>query len=133
MAAFYLQIKLAHIGFVLTSGTVFALRGLLVQLGQTWVMTKPVRYLSILIDTLLLITALMLLAILHLNPFTTAWVATKIVLLVLYIYLGVMAMRRSRGRGKRLLYYLAALATFGFIYSVARAHHPLGILLALGA
>lgn len=124
---------MAHIGFVLASGMTFALRGLLLQLGQGWVMTKSVRYLSIGIDTLLLITALMLLSILHLNPFTTDWLATKLILLVVYIFLGVMALRRAQGRGKRLLYYVCALATFGFIYSVARAHHPLGIFLNLGA
>ena len=133
MAEFYFQIKMAHIGFVLASGATFALRGLLLQLGQSWVMAKSIRYLSIGIDTLLLVTALMLLSILHLNPFTTDWLATKLILLVVYILLGVMALRRAEGRGKRLFYYLAALVTFGFIYSVARAHHPLGIFLTLGA
>lgn len=131
MASFYLQIKLAHIGLVLASGALFALRGLMVQAGQRWAMAKPVRRLSIGIDTLLLLTAVLLLLILHLNPFTTAWIAVKLVLLVAYIALGVLALRRAQRRGARLVAYLAALVVFGFMYSVARAHHPLGLFLHL--
>lgn len=131
MIAFYLQIKLAHIGFVLASGSLFALRGLCLQLGQRWPMVKGVRRLSVLIDTLLLASGVMLLWVLRLNPVTTGWIATKLVLLVVYIVLGVLALHRARQRRTRLVAWLAALAVFGFIYSVARAHHPLGILLPL--
>lgn len=132
MTAFYLQIKLAHIGFVLASGGLFALRGLCVQLGQRWPMQRAVRRLSVLVDTLLLATGVSLLWILKLNPVTTGWIATKLVLLVVYIVLGVVALHRARRRRTRLLAWVAALAVFGFIYSVARAHHPLGLLLLLG-
>jgi len=131
MASFYLYIKLAHIGLVLGSGALFAIRGLLLLLGQRWPMAKPVRKLSVVIDTLLLVTALMLLWILQLNPLATAWVATKIALLLVYIVLGVLALHRARTRRKRLIAYLAALAVFGFIYSVARAHHPYGWFVTL--
>ncbi len=131
MASFYLQIKLAHIGLVLASGTLFALRGLMLQAGQRWALARPLRRLSIGIDSLLLLTALLLLQILHLNPFTTAWIAVKLVLLVVYIALGVLALHRAQRRGVRMLAYLAALVVFGFMYSVARAHHPLGLLLYL--
>ncbi len=131
MISFYLQIKLVHIGLVLASGSLFALRGLMVQLGQQWPMWRSVRRLSIGIDTLLLTSGVMLLWVLRLNPITTGWIATKLTLLVVYIVLGVMALHRARSRRTRLLAWLAALAVFGFIYSVARAHHPLGILLPL--
>lgn len=129
MIEFYPQIKLAHIGLVLASGLLFAARGLLVLLGQRWAMAAPLRWLSYGIDTSLLTAALMLLVVLHLNPFTTAWLATKLALLVVYVVLGSLALKRARGRGARLACYLAALAVFGFMYSVARAHHPLGVFL----
>ncbi|MCX7557197.1 SirB2 family protein [Xanthomonadaceae bacterium JHOS43] len=129
MIEFYLQIKLAHIGLVLASGLLFAARGLLVLLGQGWAMAAPLRWLSYAIDTSLLTAALMLLVALQLNPFTTAWLATKLVLLVIYVVLGSLALKRARGRGVRLSFYLAALMVFGFMYSVARAHHPLGAFL----
>lgn len=129
MIEFYPQIKAAHIGFVLASGGLFALRGVLVQLGQRWAMSAPVRYLSYTIDTALLTSALMLLAVLHLNPFTTAWLAVKLAMLLAYVVLGTLALRRARGRRAKFGFYLAALAAFGFMYSVARAHHPLGFML----
>ena len=106
MASFYLQIKLAHIGLVLASGALFAVRGLLVQTGQHWALAKPVRRLSIGIDTLLLVTALLLLLILHLNPFTTAWIAVKLVLLVVYIALGVFAFAGVSGRTGRVRFHV---------------------------
>jgi uncharacterized membrane protein SirB2 len=127
MLELYPQIKSAHIGLVLLSGGLFALRGLLVLLGQRWANAAAVRYLSYTIDTALLTAALMLLVVLKLNPFTTPWLLTKLVLLVLYIVLGVMALKRARSTAQRWSYYLAALASFGFMYTVARAHQPWGL------
>lgn len=131
MIEYYLPIKHAHIGLVLLSGGLFALRGLLVLAGQGWANAAPVRYLSYTIDTCLLTAALMLLVILKLNPFVVPWLAVKLVLLVAYVVLGVMALKRARTRGARALWLLAALASFGAMYSVARSHHPLGLLQAV--
>ena len=133
MIAFYLQIKLVHIAAVLASGGLFALRGALVLAGVRWAMAAPLRYLSYTIDTVLLTAALMLLTALKLNPFVVPWLSVKLALLVLYVVLGSLALKRARSRRARALYYAAALATFAFMYFVARAHHPLGILQGLAA
>lgn len=127
MLELYPQIKAAHVGLVLLSGGLFALRGLLTLMGQHWANAAPVRYLSYTIDTALLTAALMLLVVLKLNPFTTPWLLTKLVLLVVYIVLGVFALKRARTAAQRGLFYLAALAVFGFMYTVARAHQPMGL------
>lgn len=127
MIEFYLQIKQAHIGLVLLSGGLFALRGLLLLAGQRWANARPIRWLSYTIDTGLLTAALMLLVVLKLNPFVVPWLAVKLVLLVVYVVLGYIALKRARG-WPRLAWYVAALACFGFMYTVARAHHPLGLL-----
>lgn len=127
MIEFYPQIKQAHVGFVLLSGGLFAARGLLLLAGQHWANARPVRWLSYTIDTGLLTAALMLLVVLKLNPFVVPWLAVKLVLLVLYVVLGYIALKRARG-WPRVAWYAAALACFGFMYSVARAHHPLGLL-----
>ncbi|HEX4854904.1 SirB2 family protein [Arenimonas sp.] len=133
MIAFYLQIKLVHIAAVLASGGLFALRGALVLAGVRWAMAAPLRYLSYSIDTVLLTAALMLLTALKLNPFVIPWLSVKLALLVLYVVLGSLALKRARSRRARAIYYGAALATFGFMYFVARAHHPLGLLQGLAA
>lgn len=131
MIEYYLQIKHAHIGLALASGGLFALRGAAALAGMRWPLAAPVRYLSYTIDTALLTAALMLLAVLQLNPFTTGWLVVKLLLLVAYIMLGVLALKRARTRTGRALCLAAALAVFGFMYSVARAHHPLGFLQGL--
>jgi len=128
---YYLQIKMVHIAAVLASGGLFAVRGALVLAGQRWAMAAPLRYLSYSIDTVLLTAALMLLTALKLNPFVIPWLAVKLALLLAYIALGSLALKRAHSRRTRLFCYLAALACFGFMYTVARAHHPLGILRSL--
>ncbi|MBB5016405.1 SirB2 family protein [Rehaibacterium terrae] len=131
MIEYYLQIKHAHIGLVLLSGGLFALRGTAALAGMRWPLAAPVRYLSYTIDTALLTAALMLLVVLRLNPFATGWLVVKLLLLVAYIVLGVLALKRARTRAGRALCLAVALAAFGFMYSVARAHHPLGFLQGL--
>ena len=133
MIEYYLAIKHLHIGAVLASVTLFSLRGVAMLAGSRLAGATPVRWLSYGIDTTLLIAALMLLAVLHLNPFTTPWLAMKLALLLAYIVLGSLALRRGRTRARRALWLLAALAVFTFMYGVARMHHPAGWLLLLGA
>jgi uncharacterized membrane protein SirB2 len=130
MIDFYPQIKLVHIIAVLASGGLFLLRGLAVNLGARWAMAAPLRYLSYTIDTVLLTAALMLATILHQYPFVHGWLTTKVLLLVVYVVLGTFALKRGRTKAVRVVCWLAALAVYAFIISVARAHHPLGVLLA---
>lgn len=133
MLAFYFEIKMVHIASVLASGGLFAARGALVLAGVKWANAAPLRYLSYTIDTVLLTAALMLLTALKLNPFVVPWLSVKLALLVVYVVLGSLALKRARSRRARALFYAAALATFGFMYFVARAHHPLGILQGLAS
>ena len=128
---FYPHIKHAHIGLALVSVAVFALRGAAVQVGMRWPRRKPVRLASYAIDTGLLAAGLWLVAILPGGFFANGWLTAKLALLVVYVVLGVFAMRRARSRIGRALCYVAALATFAMIYGIARAHHPLGYLYGL--
>ncbi|MFD0737867.1 SirB2 family protein [Lysobacter koreensis] len=129
MIEFYPQIKHVHILLALASGGLFALRGAGVLAGMAWPKWLLVRWTSYAIDTALLTAALMLLTILPGAMFANGWLATKIVLLVVYIVLGVFAIKRGRTRAAQAGFYVAALATFAMIYIIARAHHPLGIFL----
>lgn len=128
MIEFYPQIKWVHVAMVVASITLFAVRGLLVQLGRPGLaMAAATRYLSYAVDTTLLTAALMLLTILPGAMFANGWLAAKLVLLVVYVGLGTFALKRGRSPRTRLACYMAALVTFAFIYSIARAHHPGGI------
>ena len=128
MIEYYLPLRHAHVGLALLSGSLFALRGVLVLADrQSWARARSVRMLAHGIDTLLLAAALALLLALGLNPFASAWLSTKLLALVAYIVLGYYALGGTRPRAWRAVLYVAALACFGFMYSVARAHHPLGL------
>ena len=132
MMEFYPQIKHAHIGLALLSGALFAVRGALLLAGLRWPNAAPVRYLSYTIDTALLTAAMMLLTILPGALYANGWLAMKLALLVVYVVLGVFALRRGRTRRARALCYVAALLVFAQMYFIARTHHPLGVFYLLG-
>jgi len=131
MIEFYPQIKAVHIAAVIASGLLFLLRGGAIQLGASWAMAAPLRYLSYSIDTVLLTAALMLATILHQFPFVQGWLTAKVLLLVGYVVLGSFALKRGRTRAVRTSCWIAALLVYLFIVSIARAHHPLGIIAQL--
>jgi uncharacterized membrane protein SirB2 len=126
MGAYYLQIKGIHVAAVMLSGSLFALRGLLMLMRSPLVRHAALRYLSYAIDSVLLVAALMLVVIVHQYPFVQAWLTVKVVLLVVYIALGTLALKRGRTRRVQVVCYFAALAVFAFIVSVARTHSPFG-------
>ena len=131
MIEFYPAIKLVHIWAVILSGSLFTLRGVMVLAGHAFANHAGVRYLSYAIDTTLLTAALMLVTILHQYPFVQAWLTVKVLLLVVYIVLGVFALRRAPTRATRFVCFAAALAVYLFIISVARAHNPFGAFTGL--
>lgn len=128
MIEFYPQVKLAHVAAVIASGSLFALRGLGVMSAANWPMWAPLRYLTYTVDTVLLTAALMLATMLHQYPFVHGWLTVKVTLLVAYIVLGTFALKRGQTRTTRTACFVAALAVYLFIVSVARAHHPMGFL-----
>jgi uncharacterized membrane protein SirB2 len=121
-------LKLAHVALVTASGLLFALRGAAVQAGAAWAMRRPWRMLSYVIDTLLLAAGATLWWLLGLHPVRDPWLGTKLALLLLYIVLGSLAMKRGRTPAVRRASYGAALATYLFMASVAVRHRPLGLL-----
>lgn len=128
MIAFYPQIKHIHIVIAVLSGSLFAVRGAFALAGACWPQSLPVKWLSYAIDTALLTAAMMLLTILPWSMFANGWLLLKVVLIVAYVLLGVLAMQPHRLPRERARYYAAALIVFASIYGIARAHHPLGWL-----
>ena len=128
MIEFYPQIKAFHVFVALLSGSLFALRGGFSLAGARWPNAAVVRYSSYAIDTALLTAALMLATILPGAMFANGWLTVKITLVVLYVVLGVFAMRRAKTKRMRVASYVAALLVFVSIYAIARAHDPLGFI-----
>jgi uncharacterized membrane protein SirB2 len=131
MASWYLQILWTHIGCVIASGSLFFTRGCMMLAGLPAANHIALRRISVAIDSLLLAAAIALTTIIHQYPFVQAWLTVKVLLLVVYIVLGVFALRRGRSRAIRASCFAAAMAVFLFIISVARAHDPLGVFAGL--
>jgi uncharacterized membrane protein SirB2 len=127
---FYPQVRAVHIGAVLTSGALFALRGTGMLAGARWPLAAPLHYLSHGIDTVLLTAALMLLAMLPAALFANHWLTAKLVLLPIYVVLGSLALKHGRTGRVRAASFVAALAVFAAMVGIARAHQPLGWLSA---
>ena len=130
MTEYYLLLRHVHIGCAILTIALFLLRGGLMLAESTWQRNVVLRYLPHVVDTVLLTSALMLTTVIHQYPFSTGWVTMKIVLLVVYIVLGSIALKRGRTKSIRVAALVAALATIGFLVTVARAHHPLGVFAA---
>ena len=131
MAAWYLQLRHAHITFAILSVAIFTVRGLLMLASSRHVNSPWLKYTSYTIDTLLLTAALMLTTVIHQYPFQAGWLTMKVALLVVYVVLGSIALKRGRTRTTRVVALVAAWLTIGFLFTVARAHHPLGIFAML--
>lgn len=127
----YVTLKLVHQGAVAISVAGFFVRGLASFAGAPWVRGRMARTLPHVVDTVLLLSALGLAWMLRLTPGNSSWLLAKIVGLVVYVMLGVVALRPGRPRGVRMVAWLAALATVAWIVSVAITKTPLGFLAAL--
>ena len=118
-----------HVAAVLVSGALFLARGLLVLAGWSRIaMWGPVRYATFGIDTVLLTAALMLVSILPAATFANHWLSLKLALLVVYVVLGTLALRRAATPRGRWIFFLAAFAVYATMIGIARAHHPMGWL-----
>jgi uncharacterized membrane protein SirB2 len=78
------------------------------------------------VDSVLLLSALWLAWTLRLTPTAAPWLLAKIIGLVVYIGLGMVALKPGRPAPARAAAWIAALATFGWIVSVAITKNPLG-------
>ena len=124
----YATLRQAHIGFVTASGTLFALRAFATLGGARWPLRLPARAASWMVDTGLLSAGALLWATLQVNPLVQTWLGAKLVLLLVYIGLGTMALRRARTPAARLTWTLAALGCFGWMVATALAHDARGPL-----
>jgi uncharacterized membrane protein SirB2 len=131
MIAFYPQIKLVHMLAVLLSFSLFAVRGTLMLMRSEFSNHIALRFASYAIDTTLLTAALMLATLLHQYPLVHGWLTAKVILLVVYIVLGSIALKRGKTRRAQVIAFFAACAVFCCIYLIARTHHWAGPLAAM--
>jgi len=124
----YAAWKLLHETTVALSLAGFVARGLGSFARAAWVRHRFARTAPHGVDTLLLLSALVMAWTLRLTPTTAPWLVAKIAGLLLYIGLGMLALRPGRPLALRIAAWVSALAVFGWIVSVAITKQPLGLL-----
>jgi len=127
----YFLIKTVHQTAVALSVAGFFARGVGALRGAAWVRGRLAKTLPHVIDSVLLLSALTLAWMLRLTPSAAPWLLAKIIGLLLYIGLGVVALRPGGPLAVRATAWAAALLTFGWIVSVAVTKNPLGFFGAL--
>ncbi len=118
-------IKIIHMSFVLLSISGFFARGVLMirdsaLLQQRWVKTVPHT-----VDTVLLLSAVILASQWGFAALGMPWLQAKIGALLVYILLGVVAIRPGSSKPVRIGAWLGAMLTFAYIVSVAITKNPL--------
>lgn len=124
----YLAVKHAHMLFVVLSFAGFLLRGMWMLSGSTLLQHRLTKIVPHVVDSLLLLTALTLVVMLHQYPFVVGWLTAKVLGLCVYIVLGTVALKRGRTRTVRVGAFAAAIAVFLWIVSVALTRQPGGFL-----
>lgn len=119
-------VKTIHVAFVALSFAGFFIRGIWMLndsplLQQRWVRISPQ-----IVDTVLLVSAIVLAVQLRVSPLEQAWLMTKIIALLLYIAAGLVALRFGRSRRIRLNAWLFGLVIYLYIVSVALSKSVMG-------
>jgi uncharacterized membrane protein SirB2 len=115
----YLAIKHIHITFAALSGILFVIRGIWTFAESAMLQRRWVKIVPHIIDTLLLVSAFTLVILSSQYPFAQNWLTAKLIALLAYIVLGVIALKRGRTRQIRIAAFIGALAAFFYIVMVA--------------
>ena len=124
----YFAIKMIHETTAALSVAGFFARGWGSFCNAAWVRGRWARTVPHVVDSVLLLSALTLAWMLRVTPANAPWLLAKIIGLLVYIGLGVLALRPGRPVAVRAVAWVAALAIFGYIVSVAITKNPLGVL-----
>jgi len=120
----YEIVKYIHVTAITLSISGFIIRVLL-KLNDSPYQTKYwFKKLPHKVDTILLASALTLVYIMGVNPLTTIWIAEKIIGLLIYILLGMVALRWGKTKKIRAFAAGAAIITFAYIVYVAHYKAP---------
>lgn len=120
-------LKFIHVSCAMLSISGFTLRGYWMFTDNRRLRLPLTRILPHILDTLLLASAVGMLVVWQANPLTLPWLSAKIVALLCYIGLGMVAFRFGTTRRQRGLAFGAALLTAAYILLVAFTKSPLGL------
>ena len=112
-------VKSIHIICAVLSFTGFFIRGIWMLMDSQRLNQRMVKIAPHIIDTVLLLSAIIMVVQWRLLPSEQPWLTAKILALVVYIGAGMVALRFGRTKPIRLTAWLFGLITFSYIASVA--------------
>lgn len=121
----YTTLKTLHVASVMTSYTLFFVRGLWMIAESPRLTARWVRVAPHVVDTVLLASAIAMALMIRQYPFVAGWITAKVLALALYIALGALALKRGKTKALRVGAWIAAQAVFAYIVTVALTKDPL--------
>lgn len=112
-------LKYIHVTCVVLSGTGFFIRGIWMIRESPRLHEKWVRVLPHIIDTTLLVSAILLAWQIRQYPIVHGWLTAKVLALVAYIVVGAVGLKYGRTKKIRITAWLGAIAIFLYIVLVA--------------
>lgn len=119
-----LLLKYIHLSCVALSFSLFWLRGFWLLRNSSIMRQRWMRVIPHSVDSLLLASAIWLAWQLGYSPANSPWLAAKIIALMVYIGLGILAFRIIQTHSARLMTWLAAQLVFFYIAATAITHDP---------
>jgi uncharacterized membrane protein SirB2 len=119
----YMAFKHFHLLMVVLSVSFLLLRFALSLKPAAVLQTKFFKIAPHIVDTLLLVSAVMLMVTIQQYPFVNPWLTEKLIALLAYIALGVMALK-GRTKAMRWMYFFGALGWLGLVLRVAITKQP---------
>jgi uncharacterized membrane protein SirB2 len=121
-------VKIIHVSCVVLSFAGFFIRGIWMLRDSTLLKLRWVKIIPQIVDTLLLLSAITLAVQLQFSPMQQPWLMAKIIALLVYIGVGLVALRLGPSKRVRLFAWLSGLVIFGYIFSVAMTKSVMGWL-----
>lgn len=109
-----------HVASILLSLAGFIIRGVLMIFDSPALQSKAAKIAPHIIDTILLVSGIALVVTMGYYPWEQAWLAGKIILLLVYIVVGTMALKRGKTKQIRVVAWVLALGIFAVMLTMAR-------------
>ena len=116
-------IKSIHVASALVSISGFIIRGLWMMNNSARLQQKWVKIVPHIVDTVLLVSAIVLAVQIQQYPFVHGWLTAKVLALLAYIGFGTVALKRGKNKTIRSLAFFSAIIVFVYIALVARSHN----------
>ena len=120
----FAAIKIIHIISIILSYILFSLRGIWMIKGSPLLKLRWVKILPHVIDTILLVSAIALVAMIQQYQVFNIWISAKIGALLLYILLGMVAFRFGQTQKIKTISWILAQIVFFYIVLVALTKNP---------